>query len=310
MAIPNQLPGVPYAAIPKAATPAYRSMLALPPRLVVIHDTSNDATAQQEARFAATRTDPSSSWTSAHFYVDGTGPLGSVPLIYKAWAAYSYANTHGWHIEMCGYNAGMTGAVPGKTIGITAGLVRQLCEVADIPMVKLSPADVANGKRGICGHRDITIGLNVGTHDDPGPAFDWPAFIAAVNGGDMALTEADKPIIVAAVHGYKDADKPSYHDAFFGDVWPNSKTAASYGPALASLSSKVDGLTKAVTALAGGGTSVDTAAILQAVNDRAAEDAQRDAAHTAEVQALHAEIAELRGKLTAAAKAEAAALES
>lgn len=223
MAIPNRLPGVTYAALPKAAARA--SSLSLPPRLVVIHDTSNNASAAAEASYAANRTDSASTWTSAHFYVDGTGPLGSVPLNIQAWAAYSYANSHGWHIEMCGYNAGLPGAVPAKTIGLTAGLTRQLCELAGIPMVKLSPTDVAAGKRGICGHRDITIGLNVGTHDDPGPNFDWPAFIAAVNGDDMALTDADIPVIRRAIMGYADAGARSFHDQFFGDLVPAAKSA-------------------------------------------------------------------------------------
>lgn len=187
MTIPSRLPGVAYAPLPVTASAA--AALVLPPRLVVIHDTSNSATAAAEARYASTRS--LSGATSAHFYVDGTGPLGSLPLNLQAWAAYSYANSHGWHIEMCGYNAGMTGAVPARTIAITAGLVRQLCALGGIPMVKLSPADVAAGKRGICGHWDITTGLNVGTHDDPGPRFDWTAFIAAVNGDDMPLTSTD-----------------------------------------------------------------------------------------------------------------------
>lgn len=207
MSIPSRLPGVQYAQLPVAASAA--GALSLPPRLVVIHDTSNSASAAAEARYAATRT--LSGATSAHFYVDTTGPLGSTPLNLQAWAAYSYANRNGWHIEMCGYNAGMTGAVPAKTIAITAGLVRQLCDLADIPMVKLSPADVAAGKRGICGHWDITTGLNVGTHDDPGPAFDWAGFIAAVNGDDMATPqEIWTHDLADDIGGVKRVD-PAYH---------------------------------------------------------------------------------------------------
>jgi len=198
----TQLAGVPYAALPTAATVA--SALAFPPRLVVIHDTSNSATAQQEALYAASR--PIDGATSAHFYVDGNGPLGSVPLNKQAWAAYSYANGNGFHIEMCGYNAGQRGAVPPVTIGHTARLVRKLCDLAGIPMVKLGPGEVAAGKRGICGHWDITTGLGVGTHDDPGPAFDWAAFIAAVNGDDMEqgdlLGKSGPTVGVALQSGY------------------------------------------------------------------------------------------------------------
>jgi hypothetical protein len=188
MTIPSRLPGITYGPLPVTTSAA--AALALPPRLVVIHDTSNDASAAAEARYASIR--PLSGATSAHFYIDASGPLGSLPLNKQAWAAYGYANGHGWHLEMCGYNAGTAKAVPASTVAMTAALVRQLCDLAGIPKVKLSPAEVAAGKRGICGHRDITIGLNVGTHDDPGEAFDWPAFIAAVNGDDdMPLTSQD-----------------------------------------------------------------------------------------------------------------------
>ncbi len=208
MTIPSKLPGVPYAEAPVTTSAA--GALSLPPRLVVIHDTSNDATAAAEARYAATR--PLGGATSAHFYVDTTGPLGSLALTKQAWAAYGYANRYGWHIEMCGYNAGTAKAVPAKTIALTASLVRQLCDLADIPMVKLSPADVAAGKRGICGHRDITIGLNVGTHDDPGPDFDWPAFIAAVNGDDDMATPQEiwTHDLADDIGGVKRVD-PAYH---------------------------------------------------------------------------------------------------
>lgn len=191
MTIPGTLPGVPYASPPRAAAPA--SALSLPPRLVVIHDTSNTASAQAEAHYAATRTDAQASWTSAHFYVDTSGPLGSLVLNKQAWAAYSYANSHAWQIEMCGTNAGTPTAVPAVTIAHTAALAARLCALAGIPVVHLGPADVAAGKSGICGHWDITQGLHVGTHDDPGPAFDWAGFINMVKTGgenDMAITDA------------------------------------------------------------------------------------------------------------------------
>lgn len=198
--MPSTIPGVPYASPPRAQSKA--AALAWPPRLVVIHDTGNPtATRQQEASYAANRTDPPSTWTSAHFYVDAGGPLGSLRLNFQAWAAYSYANAHGIHIEMCGMNAGDPRAVPAQTIAITAQLVRQLCALAGIPAVKLAPAQVAAGARGVCGHRDITIGLGVGDHDDPGAKFNWVAFMQQVNSGtpaegaDVALTADERAVL-------------------------------------------------------------------------------------------------------------------
>lgn len=177
-----RIPGVAYGAAPRAESKA--AALGQPVDIVVVHDTGNPtATKENESHYAATRTDLSKYWTSCHAYTDTGGVLGSLRLDRQAWAAYSYANANGWHIEMCGMNAGDAHAVPAATIAITATLVRQLCELGGVPMVKLSPADVAAGKRGVCGHRDITLGLHVGTHDDPGPAFNWTAFMQQVNSG-------------------------------------------------------------------------------------------------------------------------------
>lgn len=180
----QKIPGVPYAAAPSAASAA--ATLSWPPRLIVIHDTGNpDSTKEQEASYAHTR--PVKGATSAHAYVDNGGVLGSLLLDRQAWAAYSYANAHGWHIEMClrGDRA--------VTHAITARLVAQLCQIAAIPAVKLTPSQVAAGQRGVCGHRDITIGLGVGDHTDPGTDFPWPQFMAMVNEGiggpDMAALE-------------------------------------------------------------------------------------------------------------------------
>lgn len=192
------IPGIPYAAPPRAAVVA--SALSWPPRLVVIHDTSNTASAAAEANYAATRTDAQQYWTSAHAYIDQGGPLGSCPLDKQAWAAYSYGNQHGIHLEMCGMNAGAPAAVPPVTIQHTARLVAQLCDMAGIPKVHLGPTDVAAGKSGICGHYDITVGLGVGDHDDPGPAFDWVAFIAAVNNPEDDMPFLDDPNAAALAY--------------------------------------------------------------------------------------------------------------
>lgn len=201
------LAGVTYGPRPRTADPAYASSLAQPPRLIVIHDTSNDATKEQEAKYAATRTDSSTRWTSAHFYVDDGGVLGSVPLSLRAWAAYSYANRYGIHIEMCGYNAGAAGAVTASTIAITARLVAQLAALFNIPLVKLTPAQVAAGARGICGHYDVTIGLGVGDHDDPGPKFDWAAFMRLVKGEDEML-DLNQPVPIDANADGSDKNVP------------------------------------------------------------------------------------------------------
>ncbi|MEV8516183.1 N-acetylmuramoyl-L-alanine amidase [Dactylosporangium sp. NPDC051484] len=175
---PTRIPGIAYAALPKAGGQISPRTLAWPPRLIVIHDTGNNSSTRfDEASFAANRTDARDRWTSAHAYIDPGGPLGSLPLSLQAWAAYSYANENGFHLEMCRKASGVETA----TIAHTTALVRELCDLAGIPKVKLTPAQVAAGARGICGHYDITIGLKKGDHTDPGPDFNWAGFMAQVN---------------------------------------------------------------------------------------------------------------------------------
>lgn len=70
---------------------------------------------------------------------------------------------------------------------------------------------------------------------------------------------------------------------------------------LAGLAAKVDGLVAAVQALASGGTSVDTAAVIAAVNTRSSEE-------SAAVTALQQQVADLQARLAAAAQGAAGAL--
>jgi hypothetical protein len=174
---PTRIPGIEYAAMPRSG--AVAAGLAWPPRWIVIHDTGNNQSNRySEARYAATRTDAQAYWTSAHVYVDRGGALGSLPLTLRAWAAYAEANAHGVHIEMCRES---NGVVHPDTIRHTTAVVRTLLQLGAGAPVKLSPADVAASKRGICGHRDITLGLHVGDHEDPGANFDWAGFMAQVS---------------------------------------------------------------------------------------------------------------------------------
>lgn len=175
---PQRIPGVPYAAPPRAE--GYASALDWPPRLIVLHDTGNNSSDRfDEASYSATRTDARTYWTSCHCFADPGGLLGSLRLDRQAWAAKSYGNRVGLHIEMCRTAAGVSAA----TRAVVAPLVRQLCEMTGIPMVKLTPAQVKAGNRGICGHRDFTLaGIDGNDHGDPGPSFPWAGFMAQVIG--------------------------------------------------------------------------------------------------------------------------------
>jgi N-acetyl-anhydromuramyl-L-alanine amidase AmpD len=82
-----------------------------------------------------------------------------------------------------------------------AVLCRQLCDKHGVPKRKLSVADLKAGRRGICGHTDVTDAWHQSDHDDPGPWFPWDRFMAVVNGhgggsSSEELTVAD----VKALH--------------------------------------------------------------------------------------------------------------
>lgn len=79
-------------------------------------------------------------------------------------------------------------------------LCRRLCDKYNVPKRKLSAADLKAGRRGVCGHVDVTDAWHQSDHDDPGPWFPWDKFMAVVNGGSGIdsgeLTVAD----VKALH--------------------------------------------------------------------------------------------------------------
>lgn len=159
-----------YASLPKGIGPAL-----VAPRLIVVHDTSNSASAQDEAHYAATRTDARDRWTSAHFYVDHLGVVGSVPLNERAWAAPP-VNDEAWSVELCGHD----GDIDGVTMARGAALVAKLARLGSIPLTRITGPALRTG-RGVCGHADINAVWHESNHTDPGPHFPWVTFLDAAH---------------------------------------------------------------------------------------------------------------------------------
>jgi len=118
---------------------------------------------------------------SAHYCVDDTETIQCVKENVVAWAAPG-ANRRGIHVELPGYarqsaeewidEYGM------RLLNNAADLIFDICTRHDIPFQKLSPEDLKNGHRGLCGHVDVTNAFNGGKgHTDPGPHFPWDLFI-------------------------------------------------------------------------------------------------------------------------------------
>ncbi len=154
-------------------------------QMVVIHATDNTAAAYNEALYATRRDDR----TSAHFYVDDTSAYRALPLANVAYGCYPIGNGRSVQFELCG----LSNQISDATMRRAAQLVAEVCRMYGIPIVKVGPADLANGVRGICGHGDVTAAWHQGDHTDPGASFPWGTFIGYVQEDGVALKDETLP---------------------------------------------------------------------------------------------------------------------
>ncbi len=120
---------------------------------------------------------------SAHYCVDDAAVVRCVRDEDVAWHAPG-ANRTGIGIELIGYAgdvaAGWSEPYSVGVLATAAPLVMALCVKWSIPVLKLAVEDLKAGKRGICGHADVNQAFGKSSHTDPGAAFPWAEFLAAV----------------------------------------------------------------------------------------------------------------------------------
>ena len=148
---------------------------------IVIHDmelAENATTAERCAQLFHT----SSVQASAHFCVDADSVVQCVELDATAWHAPPNAGSIG--IEHAGFatQSRAQWLDPYGTALLTrsAALTAWLCRTLDVPVVRLSAADLRAGRHGICGHVDVSNAWHQSDHHDPGPAFPWDWYLANV----------------------------------------------------------------------------------------------------------------------------------
>lgn len=120
---------------------------------------------------------------SAHITVDNNSTVQCVPDRDVAWAAPG-ANADGIQVELAGYS-GQTreqwlDEYGRQLLDRAADDVAQYCVKFDLPPVKLTDAELAADKPGICGHDQVTRVFKKSDHTDPGPNFPWDHFIKRV----------------------------------------------------------------------------------------------------------------------------------
>ena len=153
------------------------------PRLIVIHTMETPETesrAKQVASWFAGKTAPNA---SAHYMVDDKQVLQSVQEADTAWAVDDFTlNEESISIE----HAGSASQTPAQwadaysvaELKLSAKLAADIAKRNGIPIVKLTPNDVLDGKSGFVGHNDITIAKKIsGGHTDPGKNFPWDQYI-------------------------------------------------------------------------------------------------------------------------------------
>jgi hypothetical protein len=141
---------------------------------------------------------------SSHVGIDAFNTLQYVGYDRAAWTLRS-GNPISDNAELCGFARWTreqwlsTGVVDGGTnpraiLDRTGDWIASRARARGVPVLKLVPAQVAAGYRGVIGHVDWTLGMHDGTHTDPGPGFPWDYVINRALGGgeeedDMQLTD-------------------------------------------------------------------------------------------------------------------------
>ena len=156
------------------------------PRLIVIHTMETPENRGRAHQVAVWFSGPSSPQASAHYLVDDAEVYISVKEEDTAWAVDDFAlNQESISIEHAGVAAQTSQEWQDNyskhELENSARLASAIAKRWNIPVVKLTPADILAGKAGFCGHSDITAAKKIaGGHTDPGPNFPWDKYLGLV----------------------------------------------------------------------------------------------------------------------------------
>lgn len=196
----------------------------LPIRRIVIHCTAGSDGKGSTGTCAYFRQEEAGG--SAHYITDANLTIQPARLNVVCW--HAPPNSHSVGIEMC---CSLSNLGKGhwtldshvKMMERTAKLTAELCLYLDIPVVRLTVAQVKAGNMGICGHVDVSKAFGQSSHWDPGPYFPWDTFMAMVRAWVKKLTT---PVVPGPDPDEEDAMAALTQDQVakavetgFGDYW-------------------------------------------------------------------------------------------
>lgn len=149
-------------------------------RYIAIHNTANDASAENEASYAKRRTDS----VSSHYYVDSNSIIQSLDTKHKAWHAGSgTGNTYAISYEITGTNAkSRDWWLNNVAWDLLAKQIATDMKLWGISNKRLSISQMNDGySSGIVTHNDMRLAWGGTTHTDPGSNFPMDHLIAKVN---------------------------------------------------------------------------------------------------------------------------------
>lgn len=126
---------------------------------------------------------------SAHYTVDPGEVVASVRE--SVIAHHAPPNTRSIGIELCDPQKGRADRWQDDEheamLQRAAVLIRQVAKRWDVPLRRLTVAEVRAGKRGICGHVDVSKAFRQSDHTDPGDAFPWERLMFLVCSEDEPI---------------------------------------------------------------------------------------------------------------------------
>lgn len=202
-----------------------------PVRLVVVHTAEGAKTVTELGNYFANPAVQASS----HVGIDGTSIEQYVPYTEAAWATRA-ANDICDAAELCGFAAWTRDqwlTQHHSMLVLAAGWIRDRCTARAIPLRKLTPAQVAAGEAGVCGHVDWTLGMHDGTHTDPGTNFPWDVVMQLTTAPGPTPSPALAPTTTALEDDYMapipiTADASGrFHEAIGAEAGGGSQVASS-----------------------------------------------------------------------------------